>query len=592
MEQAKEFLRQVIKYRFWISITVAALFATIAYLVGSKPVRDATLKEVGIIKAAETDVKQYTSPSIPNAQYKPIVEEKTAVLTTDVNAAWKTLFDRQAPLLTWPETVQDRFRKWGRKWPEDEDKGKVLLAIVDYMEAYPSYVTMVYKSFKPFDYETGEGIVVAAPEQGLLRPSVFQTEKPPDLGKVWSAQERLWIQRTLLEVVAQVNKNAKDWDTATIKQIDALEVGSSVAQDQRSVAKGDQLTEADKIYPPGEEAPPEEAAGGGGGGMGGKMGEMMQMQMMGGAGRRMGGMMGGGGALAQDGGSVSYVKSENDKGQYKIMPVLLTVLIDQDRIQDLLIELENSPMSIQVMDLELAHPTSKVTKPEKGTAAYGGFAGGGMMGGMGGMMSSMMMRGGMGRMSGFGGRASEMMGQMGQMMGQRGGMMGGGYPGMMGGGAVTPERKGIDKRNVDSKKGRTEKEKAALQSKGPSLFDPYFDIIQMTVYGQARFFNPPPAQPAAEPSPGETAAAPVPPASGVPPAVGPAAPGEPAVAGSAAPKVAPASSPSAPAEGSAAKSTTSPPADGTAAKTGNGEAAKPAAPPAKTTDSKTTTPKS
>ena len=68
---------------------------------------------------------------------------------------------------------------------------------------------------------------------------MFQTEKPPDLGKVWSAQERLWIQRTLLEVVAQVNKNAKNWDTAIIKQIDELEVGNPIAQDQRSLAKNE-----------------------------------------------------------------------------------------------------------------------------------------------------------------------------------------------------------------------------------------------------------------------------------------------------------------------------------------------------------------
>ena len=108
-------------------------------------------------------------------------------------------------------------------------------------------------------------------------------------------------------------------------------------------------------------------------------------------------------ATPQDGDSVFYVKSGNDS-QYKILPVLLTVLIDQDRIQDLLIELENSPMSIQVMDFELARPSSKVVKPEKGTTPYGGMMGG-MMGGMGSMMSSMMARGGMGRgMSGFGGR--------------------------------------------------------------------------------------------------------------------------------------------------------------------------------------------
>ncbi len=179
MEQAKEFLRQVIKYRFWISISVAALFATIAYFVGSGPVREAAAKEAVAIKAAEGEVKKYNSRAIPNAQYKPIVEEKTAVLTTDVNAAWKTLYDRQAPLLTWPVAVQERFKKWGRQWPEEEDKGRVLFAIVDYMEAYPEYVNMVYKTFKPFDYETGEGIVVAAPKEALLRPAVFLTGKAP-----------------------------------------------------------------------------------------------------------------------------------------------------------------------------------------------------------------------------------------------------------------------------------------------------------------------------------------------------------------------------------------------------------------------------
>lgn len=573
MEQAKEFLRQVIKYRFWISITIAALFATIAYMVGSKPVRDATAKEVSTITAAEKEVKQYNNRSIPTAQYKPIVEEKTAVMTTDVNTAWKTLFDRQAPLLTWPEPVQERFRKWGRKWPEDEDKGRVLFAIIEYMEAYPEYVTMVYKCFKPYDYETGEGIVVAAPKEVLLRPSVFQTEKPPDLGKVWSAQERLWIQRTLLEVVAQVNKNAKNWDTAIVKQIDALEVGNSTAQDQRSLAKNEQLTEAENIYPPGEEKAADEAAGGGAGGAAGGASGIASMM----SGRRgmggMGGMMGGGGAAAQDAGNVYYVKPENDKGQYKILPVLLTVLIDQDRIQDLLIELENSPMSIQVMDFELARPHSKVAKPEKGTTPFGGFAGG-MGGGMSSMMSSMMMRGGMGRgMSGYGGRASEMMGSMSMMQGMDRMRMagGGGYGGM--GAAPVAERKGTDKRSVDAKKQRTEKEKEALKSHGPTLFDPYFDIVEVTVYGQARFFNTPPALPAAETSPGEVAAAPGAPAT--------------AAAGSAAAKGAPAATPSAPAEGSAEKPATAPPANGVATKTGDGKAAEPAAPPAKKTDAKT-----
>ena len=84
----------------------------------------------------------------------------------------------------------------------------------------------------------------------------------------------------------------------------------------------------------------------------------------------------------------------------------MTVLIDQDHVQDFLVELENSPMSIQVMDFELARPTSRVTKPEKGVMP----AGGGMMGMMAGMGGMMRMMGGQ---SGYGGM---MMGQMSQQM--------------------------------------------------------------------------------------------------------------------------------------------------------------------------------
>jgi hypothetical protein len=532
MEQVKEFLRLVIKYRFWISIGVAALFAFIAYAVGSRPVRAQAEQETSKILSAEKDVKQYTSPTIPTADYKPIVVEKTGIVEKDVNSAWKTLFDRQAPLLTWPDPVKDKFPKWGRKSPEGVDPGKVTFAKVDYVEALPAYVTMVYKCFSPFDWETGEGIVACGGEAALLRAPRFQHEDLPDLGKIWSTQERLWIQRAVLEVIAQVNRNARarDWDGATIKEIEDLEVGTPVAQDQRSLAKGEELKEPDPIVGPGEAAPEADAGAAaatsatmpmGMNGPGGMQQRMMGMSM--GMGRR-GEMGGGGGMMAPTGPaeSVFYVKPADDKGQYKILPILVTVLIDQDHVQDFLVELENSPMSIQVKDIELKRPSSRVTKPEKGVTPYGGFGGemGGQAMGYGGGMMQMMMRMGrgtvgMGGMAGYGGQMGMMQSQM--MMRMRGGMGGMSMMGGMGGmgAGVTPEKKGKDVRNVDKKKQREETEKALAKAKGPSWFDPHYDIIQVTVYGQARFFLPPPEEPAAEPSPGQSPAAPEP---GAPPA--------------------------------------------------------------------------
>src|SRR5208337_3047499 len=488
VEQLKEFLRQCIKYRFWISLSVAALFAIIAYFLGSSPIQAKADKQTQAINQAAKDVKQFAAPGVPNDQYKPIVDEKTEVLTKDVDSAWKKLYSRQAPLLTWPKTVQQRFREWGRKCPTNVAEGAVELAKVDYIEAYPEYVDEVYRVLHAFDYETGTGIVAAPPKEVLLRPQVFDPTKLPELGTIWASQERLWIQRTVLEVVAQVNKKAKDWDSAIVKQINVLEVGDPVAQDQRSIAKGEQLEESEAIKAPGSEAAEETPAGG----SGGNSPESLMRGYMGRGGK------GGAGAVAGATESIFFIKPANDKGQYKILPILLSVLVDQDHIQDLLVEMENSPMAIQVMDFELQRPTSRVVKPEKGTMANFPTGYGDAM--MGGMMRNQMRQ--MGSMSGYGGMMGSMMSRMREQyaMGGMGRRMGGM------GGPPTAARKGTDKRTTNRGEVRKEETKAVETAKGPSLFDPHYDIVEVKVYGQARFYNPPPADAETEPSLGETAA--------------------------------------------------------------------------------------
>ena len=90
------------------------------------------------------------------------------------------------------------------------------------------------------------------PRKYCSGPPCFPTNKCPVSSKIWSAQERLWIQRTLLEVVREVNKNAKDWNSAIIRQIEAIQVGNPDAQDQRSLAKNEELQESETILAPGE----------------------------------------------------------------------------------------------------------------------------------------------------------------------------------------------------------------------------------------------------------------------------------------------------------------------------------------------------
>ena len=167
------------------------------------------------------------------------------MVDADVNVSWQKLYERQAPLLDWPPEVEKPFKAWGDAWPKDVDPSQIQLVINEYVQVYPEYVKTVYSTFDPWDPETGKGLVVAPPEEMLLRPAtaIMTPDTPPTLGQVQVAQKRLWIQRTLLDIIHNVNATAgaKDWDSAWIKKITALEVASPLAQDQVSVAKGQLL---------------------------------------------------------------------------------------------------------------------------------------------------------------------------------------------------------------------------------------------------------------------------------------------------------------------------------------------------------------
>ena len=44
----------------------------------------------------------------------------------------------------------------------------------------------------------------------------------------------------------------------------------------------------------------------------------------------------------------------------------MSVLLDQNDIQEYLVAFENSPMAVQIMDFEMAKPATRVTKPFQG----------------------------------------------------------------------------------------------------------------------------------------------------------------------------------------------------------------------------------
>ncbi len=524
MDQVKEYLKLAIKYRFWIAVGISCLLPLIGYLAASGAIRTEAATKKTTIEGADKEVQKYASGKLPNAQYAPMVKERHTVLDGDVNAAWRFLFNRQAPILAWPDKVTDRFPGWGRKWPAGVDANAVQQAIYDYVTVYDDQVQAVYKVITPFDYESGEGVITAPPLAELLHPTEFDPNKlPTDLSIIWNAQEKLWVQRAMLEVVAKMNEKAKTWDDAPIKQLNNLVVANVGAQDQKSAITGELIDQRPPILAPG--APPPAASSTGGGGSqsnammdAAKSGSTQMNKMRGsslGAGGGMG--MGGMGSSTEgpsDDGSVKFIKSKYK--QFEIVPVYISVMIEQDRIHEFLILLEESPMAIKVKEFEQLVPDPPLQKPEKGQGPVGG---GGGMGGVGGM-SGMAMRGAKG---GF------MRGGGDEVTGPGSGRSGGPQPSSVGpggvgsGNATKNANRIAAKKNQDPKREREERLKKAEEAAPTLVFDPYFNVVQLEIYGQARLFNRPKDEPqstaAASPS------APAAPGVAQPPAVPGAQPG-------------------------------------------------------------------
>ncbi len=478
MDQLKTILRQLLKQRFWIAVGVAALLPLGAYFAAAGSLNADTDKKIGEIVGEHKKVLGFLSAPVPNNQHLEIIAEKAAVLKGEVDKTWRTLYDRQAPLMTWPETVADKFPAWGRAWPKDVDNNLVQEGISEYVNALPSEVDKVYATFHPFDFKEGTGIVTAPLKEDLLRTPEFDFKNPPTLKQIWDIQQRLWLQRSLLEVVAEVNNKAKDWDSAPIKQITLLDVASITAQDQPSAtSKDSKLNKSEDIRS--DSAPPVVDASKSATGTG-SMGMSTSTS----------------GEAGTPGSIEEFYSIAAPGGQFQLYPVAIGVLMDQARIQEFLAALQASPVVVQVKDLNVQRPTSHVQKPAKD--AENNFAN---MAGLDGVRGSY----GTSRAMIFNPQMSP-----GSYSGSSVRSMTIAQPPPYGSGTMfsagktdtprKPERKGVDLRGLDAdkdKKAEALAQKDAEANAKAEPPDPYYDVVHVTIYGLARFYNKPPDPPAA-----------------------------------------------------------------------------------------------
>ncbi|HEY3969349.1 MAG TPA: hypothetical protein VGM05_32655 [Planctomycetaceae bacterium] len=207
-------LKEVQKYQFWILLSVALILP----LVGWQMAVSGLAKEAeDRSKALDTLNKSITtSPPDPNQEWKKGIEIINGEQSKQKLLAWRSLWERQAPLMVWPE-----------KMPSDPDK--ITPSQQEYWRtAYRKFVTQVRLKANPYDDDNPNGLI-EYPEELLPKPD-DEWIQAPSVKQIVASQEDLWLLESLLTAIASVNAGAPSIYDAPIRQIDELYLRGGTAQ--------------------------------------------------------------------------------------------------------------------------------------------------------------------------------------------------------------------------------------------------------------------------------------------------------------------------------------------------------------------------
>lgn len=418
MNQLQPVLVALKKWGFWIICGLAVLVGLIAWFVAQQSVQaniKARKDQLEGLKSQVSGVK----PSSPNPQVIEAARKQVEQLKADVYQAWVTMYADQKERNKWPTALGAEFLNWvnqpGRK-PGDpiperfreiylnfiEQHFPTLFEIINLrrpanvdlkqlgsiraamaaggygMGGYPgATATMGEEGYGgTTDYSvptypgtgmTGAGpttvemvgIVEWNPQNITAIKQRFAWRQVPTSDEIWNAQEDLWVYEALLRIIAKTNEGATGPHNAAVKRINAIEIGPDAAKYFVSSSAVASLASATgSPGSPGMEASPSMEMGseyGSGYGYGG-MGPY--------------GMRSSYGRYVDASGNPLAPGSPQPFAEFKMMPVRLDLVVDQRKIDQLLVNCANSDMPVRITRV-LIRPG----QASRGGMGYGGYGG-------------------------------------------------------------------------------------------------------------------------------------------------------------------------------------------------------------------------
>jgi hypothetical protein len=232
MDQLKQVGQFVWKWRFWFVMGISVIIAGVIQPLGTEKVKAMVLRRKSELDAAYNQVTPFTRGEHPNADWQTAIKTLETKAQEEIGTVQKDLFLEQAKRFVWPEAVSAIFSGRPFNTPLDDEGARYLFT---YSQAFPDQIKQLMLVADPITVLPDGSVTgnVVLNDSAIERPKFDDT---PNSQPAWLAQEQIWIQRAVLEVIQKINAPSKDWYSAPIKQVVAIRLGAG-AVDVRKLAE-------------------------------------------------------------------------------------------------------------------------------------------------------------------------------------------------------------------------------------------------------------------------------------------------------------------------------------------------------------------
>ncbi len=370
MDKLRPILAAVQKYQFWGLSVLVTLVAIVCWWLATNGLAGQYQKRKSQLEAAFNSAR--IQPGHPNQKVIDEVTKQHDSLKQNVYSAWESLYSKQKEQNPFPPVLGEEFRK------RFEDlKPKDSLAR-PYLELYQNFIKGHLPSLRtkinwrrPKDERLAPAKTPAAGMGGMggmgaaggrnqhddiemvgvvdwnehdyaKLTSRFEWRETPSTLAVVLAQEDLWVYEALLRVIANANEGASSPTDAAVKQIESLQIGKD-SQTAWKNAEAAVFAAGAALSAPTEDHsafPPIQPGGPAGAAEDSARRALMDNRYVDDKGK----------FLAYD---PEFPYAKHPYAEFKLMPIVMNLVVDQRKLPKLLAECANSNMPIEVHRVRL-----------------------------------------------------------------------------------------------------------------------------------------------------------------------------------------------------------------------------------------------